>query len=953
MNKSSNVKAIKAFLKTLTEFLLYLITISFYSNTLVSHTNRLKITPLNASVNTKITTFPIATKRIYDASENHKKMLSVVSAHSIAGLTDVCYTKDGSHFLTCGQDGDIHVFDTKTDQIEHIRCADQCFCLAVHEYHIFIGTNRNELEVRSYPHGDSLPSLAHFTQPVSALSLSNSLLFIGTKDFKVVMMNLKDDSNKLKYFDGHQAPILSLNVYEEKRWIATSCCDGSVRIFNIDKQNLIKQLNIIHKSNDIETASSLVKIDWDKNDQTLAIPVKNTVHFYETDKWTRKKTYENDSMDQIINLISFSPCGTLFIVSYVNGQLSIVNRLTFDICMIYSSKDAVCSLAWNPTQTNRFTCSTMAGEYAHVDISEYISKPTSTLKEENEVENTTTISEDDEEESESLSNDDEVIKEDKEIIPKWFERASSMINETKTVELQESFQSTSTSKYLESRYLLWNNIGAITCYNEQIQIAFHDVSYHHSITIDNKTDKYDLGDLSLSAIILASSQTGKLLCILYQSWDSNMRQWTINTENNDKIENITLSEDFISIGTSQRLIRLFSLSGIQQRIIRLQGPIVSMSSYQNQLWIIHHSTQGLPKEQAISYVYLDIENDSYLTGPIPLTSKTKLIWIGFSDSGKCFYLEKSGYLSMFRRTKGNQFEPLLICNLKQEAEKNNLANYWLLGVNDFDGKFQLRVIELRGQSFPDLVPWPLVSIISLPLSLYEINTEKSQLESDYLKIKLFNSSTDNEECLNNERQCLIKMFALSCKLNREYRAFEICQLMDSTALQLAIKYSTKSGKLTLAQKIIDELIDQKKDEEQTEKEIKYLSSEIIPSSSIGSSSSSTISFSSTFEEIKSKRAKVETTNAPFNNPFRKKKLINTPNETSTNDEFSQWKPTINKTRLSSTNKTTVQTDVHNEVTTENEDNSLNAKRKIDETENNNEETTKNKRNRLQQFACNR
>ena len=32
-------------------------------------------------------------------------------------------------------------------------------------------------------------------------------------------MNLNDDSNKLKYFDGHQPPILSLNVYEEKRWI--------------------------------------------------------------------------------------------------------------------------------------------------------------------------------------------------------------------------------------------------------------------------------------------------------------------------------------------------------------------------------------------------------------------------------------------------------------------------------------------------------------------------------------------------------------------------------------------------------------------------------------------------------------------------------------------------------------------------------------------------------------
>jgi hypothetical protein len=33
------------------------------------------------------------------------------------------------------------------------------------------------------------------------------------------MINLNDDTNKMKYFDGHQAPILALNIYEEKRWI--------------------------------------------------------------------------------------------------------------------------------------------------------------------------------------------------------------------------------------------------------------------------------------------------------------------------------------------------------------------------------------------------------------------------------------------------------------------------------------------------------------------------------------------------------------------------------------------------------------------------------------------------------------------------------------------------------------------------------------------------------------
>ena len=72
-----------------------------------------------------------------------------------------------------------------------------------------------------------------------------------------------------------------------------------------------------------------------------------------------------------------------------------------------------------------------------------------------------------------------------------------------------------------------------------------------------------------------------------------MKEWTLNTENNEKIEMISLTEHFIAIGTSNRLIRLLTLSGIQQRIIRLQGPILSLSAYQNQLWIIHHSTQGL------------------------------------------------------------------------------------------------------------------------------------------------------------------------------------------------------------------------------------------------------------------------------------------------------------------------------------------------------------------------
>ena len=128
------------------------------------------------------------------------------------------------------------------------------------------------------------------------------------------------------------------------------------------------------------------------------------------------------------------------------------------------------------------------------------------------------------------------------------------------------------------------------------------------------------------------------------------------------------------------------------------------------------------------------------------------------------------------------------------------------------------------------------------------------------------------------------------------------------ALQLAVRYATKSGKMSLAQKITDELIEQKKEQEENQKEMPRSTSP-PPAVPRPLSTSTSITFtSSVFEPpIKKNQPKVSTSNGPFNNPFRKNK--NPPNpsdETSTNDELSKWKPSINKSRLATSNKTTPQ-----------------------------------------------
>ena len=141
--------------------------------------------------------------------------------------------------------------------------------------------------------------------------------------------------------------------------------------------------------------------------------------------------------------------------------------------------------------------------------------------------------------------------------------------------------------------------------------------------------------------------------------------------------------------------------------------------------------------------------------------------------------------------------------------------------------------------------------------------------------------------------------------------------MDSIALQLAVRYATKSGKMSLAQKITDELIEQKKEQEEKEKEMPRSASP--PSAAVprplSTSSSITFTSSSVFEPpIKRNQPKVSTSNGPFNNPFRKiKNPANPTNETSTNDELSKWKPSINKSRLATSNKTTPQVGIEPSV----------------------------------------
>jgi len=56
---------------------------------------------------------------------------------------------------------------------------------------------------------------------------------------------------------------------------------------------------------------------------------------------------------------------------------------------------------------------------------------------------------------------------------------------------------------------------------------------------------------------------------------------------------ICLGGDWLAAATDQRIVRIFSITGIQLQLFSIAGPVVSMAASDNKLMIGYHCGLGL------------------------------------------------------------------------------------------------------------------------------------------------------------------------------------------------------------------------------------------------------------------------------------------------------------------------------------------------------------------------
>uniref|UniRef100_A0A8C7PQG5 WD repeat and HMG-box DNA-binding protein 1 n=1 Tax=Oncorhynchus mykiss TaxID=8022 RepID=A0A8C7PQG5_ONCMY len=727
------------------------------------------------------------------------------------GHTDVCFDDTGKYIVTCGSDGDVRIWESlDDDDPKSINVGEKAYSLALKNGKLVTAASNNTVQIHTFPEGDPDGILTRFTTNATHITYnsSGSRVAAGSSDFMVKVVEMYDSSQQ-KTLRGHTAPILSV-TFDPKDEFLTQ----------------VTSWPLLQKSNDVINAKSLCRLAWQpKAAKLLAVPVETTVQLYQRDSWAQVGTLSDDLGTQAINVVAWSPCGKFLAAGSIGGLLTVWD-VESKLCVERQTHEkgyTVCGLAWHPS----------GGQIAYTDTEGCLgvldglssSSSSSSTTTSSTMTKVTVLH------VFPFTTDTGSLKQG---LDKFVDDVGSAIVLPAAVAAplrpvydgpmptppQKAFQPGSTPAHLMHRFMMWNSVGIVRGYNDDqdnaIDVEFHDTAVHHAMHLTNSLG-HTVADLSQEAVLLACPGTdelaSKLQCLHFSSWDTN-KEWMVDLPKGEDVQALCLGQGWAAAATSALMLRLFSIGGMQRELFSLPGPVVCIAGHGEQLLVVYHRGTGFDGEQALGVQLLQFgqKRRQVIHGePLPLSRKSHLSWLGFTAEGTPCFIDSEGVVRLLNRSLGNMWTP--VCNTRDNC-KGKSDHYWVVGVHE--NPQQLRCIPCKGSRYPPTLPRPAVAVLPFKLPLCQTTTEKGQMEEQYWRSVLlhnhygFLSSSGYEideegqsQAQKEQQELLMKMFALSCKLEREFRSVELAELMTQNVVTLAIRYASRSGRMALAQRLSD------------------------------------------------------------------------------------------------------------------------------------------------------
>ncbi|XP_061594098.1 WD repeat and HMG-box DNA-binding protein 1 [Cololabis saira] len=815
------------------------------------------------------------------------------------GHTEVCFDDQGKYIVTCGNDGDVRIWESlDDDDPKFITVGEKAYSLALKNGKLVTASSNNTVQIHTFPDGDPDGILTRFTTNATHVAFNSigSRVAAGSSDFLVKVVEVSDSSQQ-KTLRGHEAPVLSVSFDSKDEFLASAGCDGAVVVWNIEEQTQVIQWPLLQKTNDVSNATSLCRLAFQPSPaKFLAVPVETRVHLYERGSWDHTGTLSDDAVTQPINVVAWSPCGRYLAAGGVGGSLTVWD-VNSKLCVERQKHEkgfTVSGLAWHPSgsqiaYTDTEGCLGLLDGVCTGDNKATATKPTAAKKPAKDYDDLFDDDDDglmDEGQSDTnspakkpVAGDDD--DDDDFLIPstgRVRNRGAILDDEnsldTGSLQLgqdrlgldddddagsavvpvaalqapqrpvydgpipsapQKAFQPGSTPAHLTHRFMVWNSVGIVRGYNDEqdnaIDVEFHDTAVHHAMHLTN-TLGHTLAQVSQEAVLLACPGTdelaSKLQCLHFSSWDTN-KEWMLDLPKGEDAKALCLGQGWAAVATSALMLRLFSVGGVQREMFSLPGPVVCLAGHGEQLLVVYHRATGFDGEQALGVQLLQLSRRrrQVISGePLPLSHRSYLAWLGFTAEGTPCYVDSEGVVRMLNRSLGNTWTP--VCNTRETC-KSKSDHYWVVGVHE--NPQQLRCIPCKGARYPPTLPRPAVAILPFKLPLCQIATEKGQMEEQFWRSVLFHNHHDflsssgyeldedaHSQSQKEQQELLMKMFALSCRLEREFRCVELAEMMPQNVVTLAIRYASRSRRLALAQRLSEIALEKANQAEEDEPE---------------------------------------------------------------------------------------------------------------------------------------
>ncbi|KAJ3043528.1 hypothetical protein HDV00_004918 [Rhizophlyctis rosea] len=408
-------------------------------------------------------------------------------------------------------------------------------------------------------------------------------------------------------------------------------------------------------------------------------------------------------------------------------------------------------------------------------------------------------------------------------------------------DIQDPFQPGATPMKNGRRYLAFNMIGVIYTIDahthSNVNVEFHDRSQRPFHFTDHYN--YTMASLGVTGALFAcEANGGNASTLFYRPFDSwaTKSDWTVQFGASENIKAITLTAKGPVVATDQLYLRFFSVSGIQTSVVCLPGPVVSLATHANMLFVVHHAGGAYHGNQNMAYILYDMERQRIVhKDRLPISMGSTLSWVGVSEIGMPVSYDASGVLRVLLPYGDFQWVPILDTRMAKVQDQS--VEHWPVGVTDRE----LMCIVCKGVDKHPHFPKPLITELPLTVPFIQLDTPTAQLEEKFYKGSIvaahLRASAETEGTADSKEQellkrdvemdkVLIQLILTACKTERVQRALDLCNCLHTTkSIDGAIKIAVHHHLPGLAERM--SLVKEAKLKKQREEEESMLGSQSL------------------------------------------------------------------------------------------------------------------------------